>query len=74
MNYRAKDHGKKIKFDLPKETIESNCWQYEYFDVMGKKLNNAKYTRRSNTFIVGVLLLYIIRVIYILLDSKTMIY
>ena len=28
---------KKIKFDLPNEIIESNCWQYEYFDVIEKK-------------------------------------
>ena len=28
---------KKLKFGLPNETTESNCWEYEYFDVIEKK-------------------------------------
>ena len=28
----------KIFFDLPNEMIESNYWQYEYFDVIEKKI------------------------------------
>ena len=28
---------KKLKFGLPNETTESNCWVYEYFDVIEKK-------------------------------------
>ena len=28
---------KKLKFGLPNETTESNCWEYEYFDEIEKK-------------------------------------
>ena len=34
---RLKTVEKRFKFDLPNEIIESNCWQYEYFDVIEKK-------------------------------------
>ena len=33
---------KKLKFGLPNETTESNCWEYEYFDVIEKKIKQCK--------------------------------
>ena len=34
---RLKTVEKRFKFDLPNEIIKSNCWQFEYFDVIEKK-------------------------------------